>query len=136
MHGLGCRWWKNRGKKTLVLNHARLEIPRKRELWRFNVIGWDFFLGRKIWWQENGSSYYLLSHHNLMKTKSKPQTAWGMTVAAALDLIALVLLASSNTEANTLILFAACEFLLIMGAVYFWKQYFEDLIEPKLGEGE
>ena len=56
-----------------------------------------------------------------------------MTVAAGLDLLAFVLMASSNTESNTLILFGACEFFLIIGAVYFWKQYFEDLIEMKLG---
>ena len=28
---------------------------------------------------------------------------------------------------------AACEFFLILTAVYFWKQHFEDLIELKLG---
>jgi len=69
-----------------------------------------------------------------MKNPTKPQAAWGMTVAAGLDLLAFVLMASSNTESNTLILFGACEFFLILGAVYFWKQYFEDLIELKLGK--
>ena len=71
-----------------------------------------------------------------MKNPTKPQAAWGMTFAAGLDLIAFVLLASANTEPNILFLFGACEFILILGAVYFWKQYFEDLIELKLGASE
>lgn len=69
-----------------------------------------------------------------MKAKTTPQTAWGMTAAAALDLIAFVFLASIDSEPNILYTFAACEFVLIMAAVYYWKQYFEDLIELKLGQ--
>ena len=58
-----------------------------------------------------------------------------MTIAAALNLMALVLFSAANTDANTLILFAVCEFTFIMGAVLSWKKYFEDLIELKTNNG-
>jgi hypothetical protein len=60
-----------------------------------------------------------------MKKVTNPRHAWGMTLAAALDLFAFVLLASSNPSPLLLALFGLCEVVLILCAVGAWKQYFE-----------
>jgi hypothetical protein len=66
-----------------------------------------------------------------MKRRITAAPAWWITLAATLDLVALVFMSSSKPRAGTLTAFAACEVVLIVGAVAAWKKYFEDLIDEK-----
>lgn len=90
-----------------------------------NELGWS-----------DGLSRNNVQHKWVMKnpSKPKPEGAWGMTVAAALDLLALVLLVSSDSELNLLILFGGCEILLILISVWSWRIYFESLIDYKVSQ--
>lgn len=58
-------------------------------------------------------------------------SAWALTVAAAFDQVAFVLLARADASTLVLGLFGICEVVLILGATYMWKSYFETLIQHK-----
>ena len=66
-----------------------------------------------------------------MKKTTQPRQAWGLTIAAALDLFAFVLLAASNPSPILLSLFGLCEVVLILCAVGAWKKYIENMIETR-----
>ena len=57
--------------------------------------------------------------------------AWGITIAAILDLIAMIFMSNSNSDIGPLAIFAGCEAVLIVCAVASWKKYFQTLIEEK-----
>jgi hypothetical protein len=52
-----------------------------------------------------------------------------MAFAAGLNLFAFVLMSTANTDLNTLMLFGACEIIMILSAVGCWKKYFEEYIK-------
>lgn len=64
--------------------------------------------------------------------KPKPGAAWSITLAAALDLFAFVLLANVDASSRMLLIFGACELVLIVAATGMWQQYFEQLIDFKM----
>jgi|GEM_PF-2008554 hypothetical protein len=67
-------------------------------------------------------------------SKPSPRSAWGMTVAAALDLFAFVLVARASSSSLLIIIFGLCEVVLILSAAGAWKAYFENFISHKLSE--
>jgi hypothetical protein len=71
-----------------------------------------------------------------MKKKATVKQAWMLTVAAILDLIALVFMSSSDTKLVLLAGFAGCEGILIVCAVAAWQKYFEQLIEEKTSRNQ
>ena len=57
-----------------------------------------------------------------------------MTVAAALDLFAFVLLAQANASTLLLALFGLCGVVLILCAAGAWKTYLENFVSHKISE--
>ena len=66
-----------------------------------------------------------------MDSKATAGSAWSLTFAAVLDLVALIFLVAAKAEFGLLVGFAACEVILIFAAVAAWKKYFEELIDQK-----
>ena len=75
---------------------------------------------------------------NSVKMVKKPNggVAWSLSVAAVLDLCAFVLMAAVRAETESLLLFGGCEVVIIFGAIFAWKRYFEGLIDYRIGELE
>lgn len=67
-------------------------------------------------------------------THQKPDARkfWGPTLAAALDLIALVLMVASNAKVHLLLVFAVCELVLIIAAALAWKKYIDQSIDYRM----
>ncbi len=67
-------------------------------------------------------------------TPQKPDTRklWGLTLAAAFDLIALVFMVASNSKPILLVVFAACEFVLIVASAVAWKKYIDQSIDYRI----
>lgn len=66
-----------------------------------------------------------------MKKKITATPAWAATVGATFDLIALIFMAGSNAGFKTMTALAACEVVLIVGAVAAWQKYVVDLIDER-----
>lgn len=64
-----------------------------------------------------------------MKKCSSPRQAWMLTIAAALDLFAFVLMASAPPHLTLLMIFGICEVVLILCAVAAWLQVIEHRME-------
>ena len=57
--------------------------------------------------------------------KPSMQIAIPITVAALLDLFAAIMMASTNTKPEALMIFVLCEIILIAGAIAAWIKYFK-----------
>jgi hypothetical protein len=64
--------------------------------------------------------------------KPNHKAAWGVSIGAALDLIVLVLIASSNSSHFNLLAVGACEIGLILEAARQWQIYFTKLIKYEI----
>lgn len=70
-------------------------------------------------------------------TPQKPDARklWGLTLAAALDLIALVFMVAGNAKLPLLLVFAVCELVLIIAAAMAWKKYIDQSIDYRMRRG-
>lgn len=66
--------------------------------------------------------------------KPSAGVAWSLSLAAGLDLCAFVLMAAAGAGSGSLVFFGVCELVLIFGAIFAWKRYFEGLIDYRFRE--
>lgn len=63
-----------------------------------------------------------------------PKTAWGITWAAILELLAFGFLIAGGAGFSLLVLFGACEAIFIFLAVKGWKEYFEAYTQSEIAK--